>query len=46
MIQAPFEEFDLTVVVTSEESGPSARNGYRDLLHGLLADILGVVGAA
>ncbi|MEF3132795.1 serine hydrolase [Rhizobium sp. 268] len=24
---------DLTVVMTSEESGPSARNGYRDLLH-------------
>ncbi|MBB4332183.1 CubicO group peptidase (beta-lactamase class C family) [Rhizobium leguminosarum] len=32
---------DLTVVMTSEESGPSARNGYRDLLHDLLADIIG-----
>ncbi|WP_028742329.1 serine hydrolase domain-containing protein [Rhizobium leguminosarum] len=37
---------DLTVVMTSEESGPSARNGYRDLLHGLLADIIGSVRAA
>ncbi len=37
---------DLTVVMTSEESGPSARNGYRDLLHGLLADIIGTVRAA
>lgn len=37
---------DLTVVMTSEESGPSARNGYRDLLHGLLADIIGAVRAA
>ncbi|MBX5105784.1 serine hydrolase [Rhizobium lentis] len=36
---------DLTVVMTSEESGPSARNGYRDLLHGLLADIIGAVRA-
>ncbi|MGR9318443.1 serine hydrolase domain-containing protein [Rhizobium leguminosarum] len=37
---------DLTVVMTSEESGPSARNGYRDLLHDLLADIIGAVRAA
>lgn len=37
---------DLTVVMTSEESGPSARDGYRDLLHGLLADIIGTVRAA
>jgi CubicO group peptidase (beta-lactamase class C family) len=37
---------DLTVVMTSEESGSSARNGYRDLLHGLLADIIGAVRAA
>ncbi|WP_183841718.1 serine hydrolase domain-containing protein [Rhizobium etli] len=37
---------DLTVVMTSEESGPSARSGYRDLLHGLLADIIGAVRAA
>ncbi|ARO31801.1 beta-lactamase/transpeptidase-like protein [Rhizobium sp. NXC14] len=37
---------DLTVVMTSEESGPSARNGYRDLLRGLLADIIGIVRAA
>ncbi|OAP39911.1 6-aminohexanoate hydrolase [Sinorhizobium glycinis] len=33
----------LTVVMTSEESGPSARNGYRDALHGVLADIVGAV---
>ncbi|MDR6667520.1 serine hydrolase [Rhizobium sp. 1399] len=37
---------NLTVVMTSEESGPSARNGYRDSLHGLLADIIGAVRAA
>ncbi|PDT16880.1 6-aminohexanoate hydrolase [Rhizobium sp. J15] len=37
---------DLTVVMTSEESGPSARNGYRDSLHGLMADIIGAVRAA
>ncbi|NYJ12726.1 CubicO group peptidase (beta-lactamase class C family) [Rhizobium leguminosarum] len=36
---------DLTVVMTSEEGGPSAR-GYRDLLHALLADIIGTVRAA
>ena len=36
---------NLTVVMTSEESGPSARNGYRDSLHGLLADIIGTVRA-
>jgi CubicO group peptidase (beta-lactamase class C family) len=35
----------LTVVMTSEENGPSARNGYRDDLHALLADIIGVVKA-
>jgi CubicO group peptidase (beta-lactamase class C family) len=34
---------DLTVVMTSQESGPSARDGYRDSLHGLLADIIGTV---
>ncbi|APG88220.1 6-aminohexanoate-dimer hydrolase (plasmid) [Sinorhizobium americanum CCGM7] len=33
----------LTVVMTSEESGPSARNGYRDALHGLLAEIVSSV---
>jgi CubicO group peptidase (beta-lactamase class C family) len=33
----------LTVVMTSEESGPSARSGYRDQLHDLLAEIIGVV---
>ncbi|MEK1902918.1 MAG: serine hydrolase [Rhizobium sp.] len=37
---------NLTVVMTSEESGPSARNGYRDSLHGLLADIIGTVRPA
>ncbi|WP_018237193.1 serine hydrolase [Ensifer sp. BR816] len=30
----------LTVVMTSEESGPSARSGYRDALHGVLAEIV------
>lgn len=33
----------LTVVMTSDENGPSARNGYRDELHDLLAQIVGVV---
>jgi CubicO group peptidase (beta-lactamase class C family) len=37
---------DLTVVMTSEESGPSARNGYRDALHFILADIIGAVKSA
>ncbi|MGO7465098.1 6-aminohexanoate hydrolase, partial [Rhizobium ruizarguesonis] len=37
---------DLTVVMTSEDSGSSARNGYMDLLHGLLSDIIGAVRAA
>ncbi|WEX75482.1 beta-lactamase family protein [Sinorhizobium numidicum] len=32
----------LTVVMTSEENEPSARNGYRDTLHGLLAEIIAV----
>jgi len=31
--------------MTSEDSGSSARNGYSDLLHGLLADIIGAVRA-
>lgn len=31
---------NLTVAMTSAESGPSARNGYRDALHDLLADII------
>lgn len=30
----------LTVVMTSQESGPSARNGYRDALHDLLGEII------
>ncbi len=33
----------LTVVMTSEEGGPSARNGYRDALHGILTDIIRAV---
>lgn len=37
---------DLTVVMTSEESGPSARNGYRDALHSLLGDIISAVKGA
>ncbi len=36
----------MTVVMTSRESGPSARNGYRDQLHDLLAQIIGVVQSA
>ncbi len=34
-------DLGLTVVMTSDESGPSARNGYRDDLHALLARIIG-----
>ncbi|RDJ08802.1 serine hydrolase domain-containing protein [Rhizobium grahamii] len=30
----------MTVVMTSEETGPSARTGYRDALHGVLAEII------
>jgi CubicO group peptidase (beta-lactamase class C family) len=30
----------LTVVMTSQENNPSARNGYRDALHGLTARII------
>ncbi|HEV7319745.1 MAG TPA: serine hydrolase [Ensifer sp.] len=37
---------DLTVVMTSAESGPSARNGYRDALHLLLGEIITAVKAA
>lgn len=33
-------EIGLTVVMTSEEDNPSARNGYRDALHDLLAGII------
>ncbi|NRP70056.1 hypothetical protein ILFOPFJJ_00934 [Ensifer psoraleae] len=36
----------LTVVMTSAESGPSARNGYRDALHGVMADIVRTVRAS
>ncbi len=36
---------NLTVAMTSEESGPSARNGYRDSLHDLLAEIITTVRA-
>ncbi|MEX2694466.1 serine hydrolase domain-containing protein [Rhizobium mongolense] len=31
---------NLTVVMTSQESGPSARNGYRDALHSVLGEIV------
>lgn len=34
-------ELALTVVMTSQENAPSARSGYRDELHALLADIIG-----
>ncbi|MDQ6436772.1 serine hydrolase [Mesorhizobium sp. LHD-90] len=30
----------LTVVMVSDEDNPSARTGYRDLLHGLLGDVI------
>ena len=30
----------LTVVMISDENGPSARTGYRDALHGLLSEII------
>lgn len=36
---------NLTVVMTSEENAPSARTGYRDALHGVLADIITAVQA-
>ncbi|WP_440271553.1 serine hydrolase domain-containing protein [Ensifer adhaerens] len=36
---------DLTVVMTSAESGPSARNGYRDALHLVLGEIITTVKA-
>ncbi|OJF96692.1 6-aminohexanoate hydrolase [Rhizobium sp. 58] len=36
-------ELDLAVAMTSDESGPSARTGYRDDLHALMAQIIGAV---
>lgn len=36
---------ELTVVMTSEQDGPSARTGYRDALHGVLADIIDTLRA-
>lgn len=30
----------------SDENGPSARRGYRDDLHNLLAEIIGAIRAA
>ncbi|WP_349371388.1 serine hydrolase [Salinarimonas sp.] len=36
----------LVVAVTSDESRPSARTGYRDRLHDLLAGIIGIVEVA
>lgn len=38
-------ELSLTVVMTSDEGAPSARTGYRDDLHDLLARIISTVGA-
>ncbi|WP_034857003.1 serine hydrolase domain-containing protein [Sinorhizobium sojae] len=35
----------LTVVMTSEQDGPSARTGYRDALHGVLANIIDTLKA-
>lgn len=34
---------ELTVVMTSDESAPSARTGHRDDLHALLAEVIGAV---
>jgi CubicO group peptidase (beta-lactamase class C family) len=36
----------LTVAMTSAESGPSSRNGYRDALHDLLGEIIAGVKAS
>jgi CubicO group peptidase (beta-lactamase class C family) len=36
-------DLDLTVVMTSAEDNPSARNGHRDLLHALMGEIIGAV---
>ena len=36
---------ELTVAMTSDETEPSARTGYRDRLHGLMADIINRVEA-
>jgi CubicO group peptidase (beta-lactamase class C family) len=38
-------DLSLTVVMTSAEDNPSARNGHRDDLHALLAEIIGAVEA-
>ena len=38
-------ELALSVVMTSDENSPSASNGYRDDLHGLLAEIIAAVRA-
>jgi len=35
----------LTVAMTSDEGDPSARSGYRDELHDLLAKIIGTAGS-
>jgi len=35
----------LTVVMTSDESNPAARSGYRNELHGLLDEIVAAVRA-
>ncbi len=37
---------DLTVVMTSDETRPSARTGHRDRLHGLLGEIIAAVEAS
>jgi CubicO group peptidase (beta-lactamase class C family) len=36
-------ELELTVVMTSDDTGPAGRTGYRDTLHGLMANIIKVV---
>ena len=39
-------EIGLTIAMTSEESNPSARNGYRDVLHGLAGRIAAATRSA
>jgi CubicO group peptidase (beta-lactamase class C family) len=36
-------ELELTVVMTSDDTGPAGRTGYRETLHGLMANIIKIV---
>ncbi|WP_181703351.1 serine hydrolase domain-containing protein [Chthonobacter albigriseus] len=38
-------DLKLTVVMTSDDTRPSARTGHRDRLHGLLGEIIGITGS-